>query len=56
MNDWYGLYVDGELLTVLRWRASLPPDVLDFGRGYSTESEYQVLPVRVTPLIEPERF
>jgi hypothetical protein len=46
--SWYGLYCDGELIAVIQWRRV--PSIYDFRMYYSSENDYEVLEVEVTPI------
>lgn len=47
---WWGLYMDGWLSGVIKWDGQYPPSIFSFGCFVSTEIEYTIVQVHVTPI------
>ncbi len=47
MPEWWGLYVEGQLVRVVRWCEPSRPTLADFGVAARDGVEYDVSPVHV---------
>lgn len=47
---WWGLYEDGELISVVAWNGSEPPSLFGFNMPIWSEADYLVMEVRIEPV------